>query len=457
LNSINHKIKVFSAVILSALIFFPFLSCKKADPLYKGNISLKDHAWLKNKKIFLDPGHGGSGAKDVFRTGPGGITEEEVNLKVSLILEYMLKTSGADVKMSRTEDKSVSLDNRVKMAAEFKPDLLISLHHNGSPRRADDINYPCVLLWGSRFLRPASNDFASYLLDELQKIMNKKGLILSDHSIFRETGTKILRETRYLCPGVIAEAGFFSNREHSIRLRDNLYPGLEAEAFFNAISKYFKRGIPDAEVIVSCPVTKHGVLTNTLKESSPFLGIRIKSGNSKPGIEKNSLRATLDSIPVKTKRIKDNIYKIKYGKKLYPGAHLLRFSFRNLRHQSSMILKSSFTIDINKGDYNRLVKKGEKLIRRKRTAKEGLKMLLSALSMELTGPSAKGVLRNIIRGFRTMGLKSQADYYSNISRNFYPDIKSGKTWVRDFRTDRGYRFTADYYGKSVPLISDFDK
>ena len=62
---------------------------------YSGDIDLSKHEWLKDKKIFLDPGHGGLGNSDIFRTGPEGITEEQVNLKVALILKNMLKKAGA--------------------------------------------------------------------------------------------------------------------------------------------------------------------------------------------------------------------------------------------------------------------------------------------------------------------------------------------------------------------------
>ena len=51
-----------------------------------------------------------------------------------------------------------------------------------------------------------------------------------------------------------------------------------------------------------------------------------------------------------------------------------------------MIYTIPFTVEIKKGDWQFLKTNGAKLMNNKKTAKEGLKMLLSALSMGLTDP-----------------------------------------------------------------------
>ena len=117
---------------------------------YTGDIKPGDYPWLRDKRIFLDPDIGGAGKSDRFRVAPNGLTEEEINLNVSLILRDMLKGAGAEVRMSREKDMKVSLQDRVQAAHDFKPDIFISLHHNGSPRREDGVNYPLVLSGGTR-------------------------------------------------------------------------------------------------------------------------------------------------------------------------------------------------------------------------------------------------------------------------------------------------------------------
>ena len=418
---------------------------------YAGPISLDRHPWLKGKKIFIDPGHGGAGGTDLFRQGPNGITEEEVNLKVGVILEHMLKKAGATVAMTRTRDKDVPLDERISMAHEFGPDVLVSIHHNGSARRADGVNYPSVLIWGSREVKPESYDLASKLLEEFHKIMDERGSVISDHAVFHETGTRILNRTSQLCPGVLGEGGFFSDEKHARRLADVQYLESEAGAYFTALSRYFQWGVPDAEVIFSCPMKGGGLLSNEISDTKPRITIRIMSGNEYPGIKEETFKVTLDGVSVGFKKIADDMFLLKYGDELYPGGHSIRFSFRNQRGQSSMILRAPFTVSIRAGDRNRLVSEGRRLVGHRKTARKGLHMLLSALSMSQTDPEAGKIVSAIVSGFRSIGDTAGASYYEQALVSFYPDSVEAKKIRTRVLGRSGCRFPADFNGRIVKI------
>ena len=66
---------------------------------------------LSGLKICVDPGHGGT---EVGAVGPSGVTESNVNLGIALRLKDLLEKSGAQVIMTRTTDKQVSLEDRVR-------------------------------------------------------------------------------------------------------------------------------------------------------------------------------------------------------------------------------------------------------------------------------------------------------------------------------------------------------
>ena len=255
----KHKLIYTSALFIILVSSFG-TSCGKLNifnfgsPKYQGDIDFSKHEQLKGKKIFIDPGHGGKGTSDRFRIGPGGITEEEVNLRVGLILCDMFEKSGADVLMSRTRDKDVPLRDRVDSVNEFMPDLLLSVHHDGSPRPMDNVNYPSVFIWGNKKVNPMSNALADLLLEEFNRLMEVKGSVVSGFTVYKETGTMILRGTRYTCPGVIGEAGFFTDEKHAKRLSDVHYNQAEAEAYFTAVSRFIERGLPKAEVLISSPM-----------------------------------------------------------------------------------------------------------------------------------------------------------------------------------------------------------
>lgn len=441
---------------ISALSIFFIFSCERARYSYTGSIDFHKHAWLKGKKIFIDPGHGGKGKKDRFRIGPNDVLEETVNLRVSLILENMLTRAGALVKMSRRSNSDIGLNERVGMAAELQPDLLVSIHHNGSPRKMDGVNYPVVFIWGSSFVRPASYDMAILLQRELNSIMDGKGMVLSDYSVYSETGTRILRETRYICPGVLGEGGFFTDPDHSLRLKDRQYNQLEAEAYFKAISIYFLNGVPSAMVLISSKVDNTKDMVNLIEEKTPAIAIKIESNNPVKGIIRNSLKVTLDNIPVWYKKLSDELYLVNYGKQLYPGGHSLRFSFRNKKRQSSMIMSVPVTVNIKKGDYKRLIKRGRYLLKTKYGRYEGLKMLLSAYSMDKTGPGSDLLFLDISRGFRSLGDPANSQYFLEKLSYFYPQSKYAQRMAYRIFRDSSYRFPVDYYGKKMELIGDID-
>ncbi|MDY6935185.1 MAG: N-acetylmuramoyl-L-alanine amidase [Spirochaetota bacterium] len=418
---------------------------------YTGNIDLTKYPQLHGKKIFLDPGHGGKGETDPFRIGPDGIREEETNLKTALILENMLKRAGAVISMSRKSDKDIPLRERVDMVKAIGPDLLISLHHNGTVRRMDEVNYPSVLIWGNKEVRPLSYSFAKLLIDEFHKIMDERGKIISDFTIYTETGTMILRETRNVCPGVIGEPGFFSDEKHSMRLNDIQFNQLEAEAYFFAIAEFFNRGIPKAEVYISCPIEDRDYLRNLIDDKKPVIAIKLDSGIEGVGIDFKSLKVTYDGITVKCKRLSDDLYRVDYGKEIYPGGHSIRFSFLNMRSQSSMIYRAGFIRGVRKGDYDMLVTSGTKSVKRWRSAKEGLRMLLSALSLGVTDPDADRIIWNIARGFKMIGDKTTADYYYAKLYHFYPQSRYSK---RLSIRVKGYRFPVEYLGKIIRIKHD---
>jgi N-acetylmuramoyl-L-alanine amidase len=448
---IKHKFILISALIIICTLS---ISCSKlkilnfGSPEYEGDIKLVNHDWLKEKKIFVDPGHGGKGTSDSFRIGYGGITEEEVNLRVALILGDMLEKAGAVVSYSRENDTDIPLKDRVDMVNEFVPDLLISLHHDGSPRPMDNVNYPAVLIWGNKKVSPMSYDLAELLLDEFNKLMETKGAVVSDFSVYKETGTMILRETRYICPGVIGEAGFFSDEKHASRLNDIHYNQAEAEAYFYAVSRFIERGLPKAEVLISASISNDSNLINLIKDTSPIIAIKADSGMERVGTKKESLNATFDGIPVNCKAVADDLFFVDYGNKLYPGGHSIKFSFKNQRSQSSMIFSAGFTVEIKKGDYDRLVSDGKKFLNTSAKQREGLKMLLAAYSMGITEPNAGEVIWNIAKGFNLIGDKVNSDYYYAKLYNFYPQSKYAKNLEGNFK---GYRFPVEYNGKNLNI------
>ena len=80
--------------------------------------------------IVIDPGHGG---RDPGAIGPTDLPEKIVTLDVARRLERRLKDHGYNILMTRTDDRKITLRQRVNFARDNAGDLFISLHVNALP------------------------------------------------------------------------------------------------------------------------------------------------------------------------------------------------------------------------------------------------------------------------------------------------------------------------------------
>jgi len=86
------------------------------------------------RTVVIDPGHGG---QDTGVIGSGGTAEKDITLATARRLRATLEGRlGVRVILTREEDRSLALDDRVAMANNNKADLFLSLHVNGSFRPA---------------------------------------------------------------------------------------------------------------------------------------------------------------------------------------------------------------------------------------------------------------------------------------------------------------------------------
>jgi N-acetylmuramoyl-L-alanine amidase len=201
--------------------------------------------------ICVDPGHGGTGATDTYRVGPGGEREEWIDLRVAKLLRRELEHRGARVLMTRTRDVPVELARRAAVAVEGRADLFVSVHHNAAADPA--VDFPVVYFHGN-----ASENLAGVALGRAvasrldQALFGGRGTpaLVSDLAIFPGTGAAVLRLT-YGIPGVISEASFFTDPEEERRLRDESHDRREAQALALAVQDFLARPVLPIEGVGS--------------------------------------------------------------------------------------------------------------------------------------------------------------------------------------------------------------
>ena len=179
---------------------------------------------LKGKTIMIDPGHGGN---DSGAIGPHlGTLEKIVNLEVSRILGSKLKAAGATVHYTRTNDRKVSLEDRVYMAINKQVDAFISVHHNTSE------NYRVNGVITYFYSNGEDRKLAGLIQKELVKRTRMADLKPRYGDYF------VLRENPQLA--VLCELGFLTNYQEELIIGTRDFQQDAAEGIFQGILHYFK-------------------------------------------------------------------------------------------------------------------------------------------------------------------------------------------------------------------------
>ena len=174
------------------------------------------------KKVFLDPGHGGSDPGAVAN----GLKEKDLTLKIAKAAEKYLKEKyeGITVKMSRTGDSNPSLSARAKAANDWGADYFVSIHINSGG--------------GTGFESYIFNGTVSSKTKEYQKKVHQ---VIAAGDGWADRGMKranfhVLRETRM--SALLTENGFIDRKEDAAKLKD--------PAFLKKLGRLHAEGIAKA-------------------------------------------------------------------------------------------------------------------------------------------------------------------------------------------------------------------
>mgnify|MGYP002715957693 FL=1 len=173
---------------------------------------------LKNKNVVLDPGHGGSDQGASSSTSLKSL-EKNYTLKTALELKRALEKAGAHVKLTRTDDSYVSLEDR-----KATGDVFISIHNDS----LDSHNANGATVYWYKNSQEA-------LAETLNANIQKKSL-LSNRGV-RQQNYQVLRQTNK--PAVLLELGYISNPTDEKMIRDQLHRQVVEEAVVDGLKQYF--------------------------------------------------------------------------------------------------------------------------------------------------------------------------------------------------------------------------
>lgn len=173
--------------------------------------------------IVLDAGHGG---EDGGAVSPDGVEESHINLEVANRVHDMLRFTGQQVVMTRTED--ISLDHgestmRKRKAADLKERVtivngvdhavLISIHQNSLP--SSPVTHGAQVFWN---VQPGAEELAQAVQNTLNLCINP-----TNEKHPRQIPSTVYLMKHSTAPAILVECGFLSNQQETMQLQDTAH------------------------------------------------------------------------------------------------------------------------------------------------------------------------------------------------------------------------------------------
>lgn len=238
----KHGIVYVFLTLLVISVIVVCVACKEAKNDVENEYQAPENpiTVLTNKKILIDPGHGGF---DAGASG-NGLAEKDINLNVALKLRDCIVKSGGEVILTREKDvstadefrkdgttaKASDLKRRKQMADKENIDMMISIHMN----KFEDPKY-----WGAQVFYAEKSEESRVLGESIQTALPE---VLNDNNkrVAKKSNGQIFILKNVKVPTVIVECGFLSNYDEAERLNNEEYQEKLASAIKTGIERYLE-------------------------------------------------------------------------------------------------------------------------------------------------------------------------------------------------------------------------
>lgn len=188
------------------------------------SISLFDYSYakernysLKNKIIYIDPGHGGNDPGAMYKD----VLEKNINLEISKLLKNELTKKGATVYLTRNGDYDLSVPNTINnkrsdlsrrgnVINKSNCDLFLSIHLNAE---SSSSWHGAQAFYNSKLKE--NEEIAKIFQNLFKEKLNSDRNYKKDNTLYLQN-----RITR---PGVLLELGFLSNPNERYLLQTDNY------------------------------------------------------------------------------------------------------------------------------------------------------------------------------------------------------------------------------------------
>lgn len=316
-------------------------------------IFFADNTNAADTKILIDPGHGGNDPG----ASANGLKEKDLTLDISkrvndnLLSNYEVKT-----KMTRTSDKTVSLNNRTSSANAWGADLFLSVHINsGGGTGYEDYIHNSFGPQSQSIKRydTTSPEVQAEIRSEVKKVLKKYGI--------RDRGDKqanfhVLRESGM--PAVLLEIMFIDTKKDADLLKNATFKQDMANGISKGVAKAYKLKSKNN----SSPSEPGDGETYKVKSGDTLYSIANKHNISVSNLKKwNNLKSNIISVnqvlkvsnkSTPSKPDKAKTYKVKSGDTLYSIATKHDISVDDLKKWNNLksnIISVDQTLKVSEG------------------------------------------------------------------------------------------------------------
>jgi N-acetylmuramoyl-L-alanine amidase len=212
------------------------------------------------RTVVLDAGHGG------FDQGARGLLGNEKDFALDVVLRArdLLLKAGYNVRLTRSADVFVPLEDRAAFANRQSNSIFVSVHFNSGAREdAAGIETYSLAPRGV----PSTNDAIGSLADFQECLGNLRdaeniALATAMHAgLITKLGAndRGIKRARFIVlrdiniPGVLIEGGFLSNAQDRVRVATPIYRQILAEAIVQGVTSYnraLRRGTASEQLMV---------------------------------------------------------------------------------------------------------------------------------------------------------------------------------------------------------------
>ncbi len=194
-------------------------------------ISFKDPKEIYDRIVVVDAGHGGEDTGMEM----GEYKESYLNLSIAKYVQDLLEDKGIRVYMTRSEDVTLTLEQRVNLANTLEADAFISVHCNAE-KDDRDVMTGTQVLYNAEDTSGASLRLSELCMDGVTTHFGSKRLLCS-----KGNDIYIIRNSKV--PVSLVEVGFMTNAEELAKLTDPEGQRNAAAGIIEGVMKAYERGI----------------------------------------------------------------------------------------------------------------------------------------------------------------------------------------------------------------------